>query len=127
MGTPDRGTLLALGVVTAVASGAALVPAFYHRWWWWDVLMHALVAGLLAVWRHVLEVPPRWAWPAFLAGMLAWEWLELSTPLLFSPTRADVLKDLTVNVVAFGTGWVLLSRDVSVGDGVLSSVAGRQS
>lgn len=127
MGTADRQKLLVLVFVIAVAAGVALVPAPYHRWWWWDVLMHALIAGLLAVWRHALEIPPRWAWPAFVTGMLAWEWLELSTPLLFSPNRADVLKDLTVNVVSFWTMWALLAHDAAIEDGVMSTVVDRQS
>lgn len=123
MAAPDWGRLLALGLVTTVVAGVALVPEFYHRWWWWDVLMHSTIAGLLGVWRHTLDVPPRVAWPALVVGMLAWEWLELSTPLLFSPTRADVLKDLTVNVVAFGTVSTLLGARVPHGESARSRVA----
>lgn len=125
MGMAVRSELLALAFVTAVAGGVALVPALYHRLWWWDVLMHALITGLIAVWRQALDVPPRLAWPALLAGMLAWEWLELSTPLLFSPNRADVLKDLTVNVVTFVAVSALLAHDAPVGDDAFSLVHGR--
>lgn len=123
MASSDWRRLLALALVTTVVAGVALVPDFYHRWWWWDVLMHSAVAGLLGVWRHALDVPARVAWPALVVGMLAWEWLELSTPLLFSPTRADVLKDLTVNVVAFGTVSALLATRVPLGESARSRVA----
>lgn len=116
MATAARWRLLGLAALTTAAAAVALVPEFYHRWWWWDVFTHATIAGLLAVWRHELEVPPRWAWPALLAGMLAWEWLEITTPLLFSPSRADVLKDLTVNLVAYWSVGVVLARDLPASD-----------
>ena len=106
---PSRGTL-ALAAVSAALVAGGLVPKPYHRWWWWDVVVHAAAATVLAVWAHRLAVPGRVAWPAFVGGMLAWEWLELSMRYLLSPTRTDVLSDLTVNVVAFGVAWVLLAR-----------------
>ena len=109
MATANRAARSVLGVVTVVLAAVALVPRPYHRWWWWDVLMHALVAGLLAAWADAFDVPSRWAWPAFVAAMLAWEWVELSTRYLFSPTRQDLLADLTVNVVVFAAAWVALA------------------
>lgn len=95
--------------VTVGLAGLALVPSFYHRWWWWDVVMHTAISGLLAVWGRTFDLPSRWAWPLFVGGMLAWEWLELATPLLYSPSRHDVLMDLTVNLVVFWTVWAALS------------------
>jgi hypothetical protein len=112
---PSRGAF-ALGAVSLALAALGLVPGPYHRWWWWDLAMHAAAATVLAVWGHRLDLDGRVAWPALVGGMLAWEWLELSTRYLHSPTRGDVLSDLTVNVVVFGVVWVLLARrrDVDV-------------
>jgi len=104
-----RAAWLGLVVVTVAVLAVGLVPRWYHRWWWWDILVHALAATLLAAWAAVLGLSPRLRWPAFVAAMLGWEWLELATPLLFSPTRQDVLSDLTVNVVVFGVASLVIS------------------
>lgn len=103
-----RGPLLALGAASLATAVVGLVPEFYHRWWWWDLVVHAVAAGLLAVWAVVL--PLRARWPPFVGAMLAWEWLELSVRWFLSPSRQDVLLDLTVNVVAFWAVLYVLDR-----------------
>lgn len=117
---------VSLVVVTVAVTAVSLVPPLYHRWWWWDVVTHSMVSGVLAAWGRTFDLPFRWAWPLFVAAMLAWEWLELWSPLLYQPNKLDVLKDLTVNVVAFGTVWTLLSLGQLDGTGLLRSLPGRE-
>jgi hypothetical protein len=110
MGWRSRLLWVALATLTLAVAVFALVPQFYHDWWWWDVLTHAVVSGVLAAWWHALDPRSRLGWPVFVVAMLAWEWLEMTTPILLSPGQVDLLSDLSVNVVAFWTIRSVLRR-----------------
>lgn len=93
---------------SAIAVMLSLLPV-YRRWPHYDVFTHAMVSLLCAVWLFRYRYLIRY--PAFVFAVLAlgWEWIELTYPSIFySPSRYDLLSDLSINFVSFGIALVVL-------------------